>query len=36
MVWFWFLAGAIAGVTLGMMITCVIVMDRKIDEWEDR
>ena len=36
MVWLWFLAGAIAGVTLGMMITCVIVMDRKIDEWEDR
>lgn len=36
MVWLWFLAGAIAGVTLGMMITCIIVMDRKIDEWEDR
>ena len=36
MVWLWFLAGAIAGVTLGIMITCTIVMDRKIDEWEDR
>ena len=36
MVWLWFIAGVIAGVTLGMMITCVIVMDRKIDEWEDR
>lgn len=36
MFWLWFLAGAIAGVTLGIMITCAIVMDRKIDEWEDR
>ncbi len=34
--WLWFLAGAIAGVTLGMAVTCAIVMDRKLDEWEKK
>lgn len=36
MVWLWFLAGAIAGVTLGIMITCAIVINREIDDWEER
>ena len=28
MVWLWFLCGMIAGVTLGIIITCAIVFDR--------
>ena len=35
MVWLWFLAGAIAGVILGIMIACAIVMDRKINDLEE-
>lgn len=34
--WFWFLAGAIFGLALGMMVTCAIVMDRKLEEWEKK
>ena len=36
MVWLWFIAGSIAGVTLGIMITCAIVINRDIDDWEER
>lgn len=35
MVWLWFLAGSIFGTTLGMMIVCAIVMDRKINDLEE-
>lgn len=35
MVWLWFLAGGIAGVTLGIMITCTIVINRELDDWEE-
>lgn len=33
--WLWFLAGGIVGLTLGMMITCAIVINREIDDWEE-
>lgn len=36
MVWLWFIAGAIAGVTLGIMITCAIVMDRELERFMKR
>ena len=34
--WLWFLAGAIAGIVFGIMVTCAIVMDRKLEEWEEK
>ncbi len=34
MEWLWFLAGGIAGLALGMMITCAIVINREIDDKE--
>lgn len=34
--WLWFLAGGIAGVTLGIIITCAIVFDRVLEEREWR
>ncbi len=36
MVWLWFLAGGIVGLVLGMMITCAIVINREIDDWEGK
>lgn len=36
MVWLWFLAGAIFGLALGMMVTCAIVINRELDDLEDR
>lgn len=36
MVWLWFLCGMIAGVTLGIIITCIIVFDRVLEERERR
>lgn len=33
--WLWFLAGAIFGLALGMMVTCAIVINRDIDDWEE-
>ncbi len=36
MVWLWFLCGMIAGVTLGIIITCAIVFDRVLEERERR
>ena len=36
MEWLWFLCGMIAGVTLGMIITCAIVLDRVLEERERR
>lgn len=34
MMWLWFLAGAIFGLALGMMVTCAIVINRELDELE--
>ena len=36
MMWLWFLAGAIAGITLGIMITCAIVIDSKMNDLEEK
>lgn len=36
MVWLWFLAGGIVGLVLGMMITCAIVINQEIDDWEGK
>lgn len=36
MTWLWFLAGAIFGLALGMMITCAIVMDRELEKFLKR
>lgn len=36
MVWLWFLVGGIVGLVLGMMITCAIVINREIDDWEEK
>ena len=34
--WLCFLAGAIFGLALGMMVTCAIVINREIDDLEEK
>lgn len=34
--WLWFLAGAIAGIVFGIMVTCAIVMDRELEKFLKR
>lgn len=36
MTWLWFLAGIVVGLAFGIMVTCAIVMDRKLEEWEGK
>ncbi len=33
--WFWFLCGSIFGLTLGVVVTCTIVINRDIEEKEN-
>lgn len=36
MVWLWFLCGMIAGLALGIVVVCAIVMDREIEKFMKR
>ena len=36
MVWLWFLAGAIVGLALEIVVVCTIVMDRELEKFMKR
>lgn len=36
MTWLWFIAGVIAGLALGIMVTCAIVINRELEKFMKR
>lgn len=36
MTWLWFLAGLVIGLGLGMVVTCAIVIDNKMNDLEEK
>ena len=36
MTWLWFLAGIVVGLAFGMVVTCAIIIDSKMNDLEEK